>query len=70
MRAPPRTAAITAAILGALAGLAAPAAACPSCALSQGKDTLLFIGAFILVPYVVVSCTVLWIRRILRAEQD
>jgi hypothetical protein len=70
MAAPPRAAPSAAAALGALCALAAPAAACPSCALSQGKDTLLFIAAFILVPYVVVSCVALWIRRILRAEQD
>jgi hypothetical protein len=70
MRLPSRAAATVAAVSGALAALAAPAAACPSCALSQGRDTLFFVAAFILVPYVIVSCVALWIRRILRAEQD
>jgi len=70
MRARPSTAATVAAALGALAALSAPAAACPYCSLSQGADTLLYIAAFILVPYVVATCVVLWIRRILRAEHD
>jgi hypothetical protein len=65
-----RTPAIAAAALGALPGLSAPAAACPYCSLSQGADTLLYIAAFITVPYVIVTCVLFWIRRILRAEQD
>jgi hypothetical protein len=70
MRTPRAAAATVTAALGALAGLSAPAAACPSCSLSQSSETLVYIGAFILVPYVVVSCVLFWIRRILRAEQD
>jgi hypothetical protein len=31
---------------------------------------LLYIAAFITVPYVIVTCVLFWIRRILRAEQD
>jgi hypothetical protein len=59
-----------AAASGALLGLAASASACPYCSLSQSADTLLYIAGFILVPYVIVSGVLIWIRRILRAEQD
>ena len=52
----------------AMAALAGPAWACPSCSLSQGVDTLVFILAFMVVPYVVVGGTWAWIRRILKQE--
>ena len=52
----------------ALLALAWPAWACPSCSLSQGVDTLVFILAFMVVPYVIVGGTWAWIRRILRRE--
>ncbi len=65
-----KAAAVTAAAAGALAGLAAPALACPYCALSQGKDTLVFIAAFVLLPYVLVSGAVAWIRHILASEHE
>ncbi len=52
----------------ALPALAAPAWACPTCSLSQGVDTLVFILAFMLVPYVIVAGTWDWIRRLLRQE--
>ena len=55
--------------LGALGALAAPAWACPTCSLSQGIDTLVFVLAFMIVPYAVVSLTWMWIKRILRQEQ-
>jgi hypothetical protein len=66
----PPVAAVLAAAVGALAGLSAPAAACPYCSLSQGNDTLVYIAAFVLLPYAIVSCVLLWIRRILRAERS
>jgi hypothetical protein len=56
--------------LGALAGLAAPAWACPYCAVSQGNDTLIYILAFILTPYLIVSGVLFWMRRLLRSEQQ
>ena len=34
-----------------------------------GVDTLVFILAFLVVPYVIVSGTWIWIRRILKSEQ-
>ena len=39
---------------GALAALAAPAAACPSCSLGQGFETLIYVLGFLMIPYVVV----------------
>ena len=60
----------TARSLLALAALAAPAAACPYCSVSQANDTLLFIAGFLVAPYLVVSGTCLVIRHILRGEQD
>jgi hypothetical protein len=56
--------------LAALAALAAPAAACPYCALSQSADTLAYIGGFLITPYIVVTATVAWMRRIARSEQE
>ena len=57
-------------VASAVAALAAPAWACPSCALSQGVDTLVFILAFLVVPYAIVSGTWIWIRRILKSEES
>ena len=54
--------------LSAFALLAAPASACPSCSLGQGLDTLMIILGFMVVPYVVVSCVWLWMRRLLNSE--
>lgn len=54
----------------ALGLLAAPAAACPNCAVSQSGDTLIYIAAFMLVPYLVVSGTLWAMRRVLRAERQ
>ena len=65
-----RAAARVAAGLGAIAGLAAPALACPYCSLSQSRDTLLYIAAFILVPYVIVSGALAWIRHLLASEHE
>ena len=55
---------------GALLALAAPAAACPYCALSQGVETLAYILGFLVIPYVVVSATWLWMRRIIARENE
>ena len=53
----------------ALAALAAPAAACPYCSIAQSGETLIYIGAFLVAPYLIVSGTWLVIRHILAAER-
>jgi len=58
-----------AAVLAALAALAAPAAACPSCSVAQDGDSLLYIAAFLVIPYVLVTGTWLCLRRILASER-
>ncbi len=58
------------AVLLALTALAAPAAACPSCSVSQGLDTFLYILGFMLIPYVLFGGTWIWIKRILAAEGE
>jgi sorbitol-specific phosphotransferase system component IIC len=55
--------------VGALFAMAAPAAACPYCAVSQGADTLLYIAGFLAIPYAVVSVVWFFMRRILASEQ-
>jgi len=62
--------ATAAATLGALAALTAPARACPFCALSQSPDTLIYVGALMLVPYAIVSGVVIWVRRVLASEKE
>lgn len=64
------TAGTAAATLGAIAGLSATASACPYCALSQSSDTLIYVGLLMLVPYLVVSGVVLWMRRVLASERE
>ncbi|HZM01370.1 MAG TPA: hypothetical protein VFD43_14075 [Planctomycetota bacterium] len=59
-----------AATLGAIAALAAPASACPFCSLTQSTDTLVYVAALMLVPYLIVSGVVLWVRRVLASEQE
>ena len=49
---------------------AASASACPSCSLAQAGDTLLYIIAFMLTPYVLVSGSVVWIKSLLDDEND
>jgi hypothetical protein len=63
-------AATAAATLGAIAGLSATAWACPFCAMGQSADTLLYMAALMLVPYVLVSGVVLWMRRVLASERE
>jgi len=52
----------------ALLVLTGPVAACPYCALSQGTDTLIYIMGFLIIPYVIVTGTFMWMRRVLRDE--
>jgi hypothetical protein len=59
-----------AAVAAVLAGLAPAAAACPSCALSQGADTLLYIAAFLVLPYAVVTGVWVWLKRLLASENE
>lgn len=66
----PRFAPRLAATLGAVVGLSAAASACPYCALSQNVDTLVYVGLLMLVPYVLVSGVVLWMRRVLARERE
>jgi hypothetical protein len=52
----------------ALALLAAPASACPYCSLSQGTDTLVYVLAFLTIPYVIVYGTWRWMKHVLHQE--
>jgi len=62
-----RTAATAA---GGVLGLAAPALACPYCSLSQGLDTLVYILAFLAIPYAVVTVVMLCMKKVLAGEQS
>jgi len=53
---------------GALAALAVPASACPSCSVGQGLETLAYVLGFLLIPYGVVTGVLFWMRR-LHAEE-
>ena len=64
------TAGTAAATLGAIAGLSSPAWACPFCSLTQSADTLIYVAALMLVPYLIVSGVVLWVRRVLASEKE
>ena len=55
---------------GALVAFSAPAVACPYCSLSQGAETLVFIAAFLLIPYVIVTAVMFWMRRVLASEHE
>lgn len=57
-------------LAGALAAAAPPARACPSCAVGQGLETLGYVLAFMGIPYLIVTGTVLAMRRALREEQE
>lgn len=52
----------------ALTLLAAPAAACPYCSLSQGADTLVYVMAFLAIPYAIVAGTWWWMKRVLAQD--
>lgn len=56
--------------LSAAALLAGPAAACPSCSLAQAGDTLLYVVSFMLLPYLLVSGSIVWIKSLLDEEKD
>ena len=49
---------------------AAPALACPSCSLGQAIETLLYVMGFMLIPYVIVTGVLFWMRRVVALEQD
>jgi hypothetical protein len=57
-----------AAPVAALALMAAPASACPYCSLSQGTDTLVYVLAFLTIPYVIVYGTWRWMKHVLNQE--
>jgi hypothetical protein len=54
--------------ISALALLAAPASACPTCSVGQGIETLVFVLCFLVIPYLVVSAVWFWMRRVLASE--
>ncbi|MFT7463333.1 MAG: hypothetical protein ACI9EF_001677 [Pseudohongiellaceae bacterium] len=58
------------AALVAVALLSPAAAACPYCSLSQGADTLVYILAFLVIPYVIVGGTWLWVKRLMASEVE
>jgi len=58
------------AALIAVAALSPAAAACPYCSLSQGADTLVYILAFLAIPYVIVGGTWIWMKRLLATESE
>ena len=53
---------------GALAALAVPASACPSCSVGQGLETLAYVLGFLMIPYGVVMGVLFWMRK-LQAEE-
>jgi hypothetical protein len=55
---------------GAIVALSSVAAACPYCAVSQSTETLLFITAFLVIPYVVVTAVMFWMKRVLASEHE
>jgi len=55
---------------GAVVALSADAWACPYCALSQGVETLVFIMAFLAIPYIVVSAVMIWMKRVMARERE
>ncbi len=58
------------AALIAVAALSPAAAACPYCSLSQGADTLAYILAFLVIPYIIVGGTWVWMKRLFAAESE
>ena len=50
--------------------LSSPAAACPTCSLGQALSTLIYVAAFMAIPYVIVTGVCLWMRRVVRSEED
>ena len=56
-------------IVGAIAATASSASACPTCSVGQGLETLALVVGFLLVPYIVVSGVLFWMRRLLNQER-
>jgi len=56
--------------LGLLVCLSSPAAACPTCSLGQALSTLVYVAAFMAIPYVIVTGVCMWMRRVVRTEED
>lgn len=56
-------------LMGAVAALASNAAACPTCSVGQGMETLLYVLGFLAIPYVVVSGVLFWMRKITNQER-
>ncbi|MDP6385425.1 MAG: hypothetical protein QGI93_04440 [Planctomycetota bacterium] len=50
--------------------MSSPAAACPSCSLGQALSTLVYVAAFMAIPYVIVTGVCMWMRRVVRTEED
>lgn len=50
-------------------GLLAPvASACPTCSVGQAIETLVFILAFMAIPYVIATGVWIWMRRLFASE--
>jgi hypothetical protein len=56
-------------MFSAVAALAIPASACPSCSTGQGLETLLYVLGFLAIPYLVVSGVLFWMRRLMNQER-
>jgi hypothetical protein len=52
-----------------LVGLSSPASACPACSLGQALSTLVYVAAFMTIPYVIVTGVCMWMRRVVRTEE-
>ncbi len=46
------------------------ASACPGCALGQAVSTLVYVAAFMLIPYVIVSGVCMWMRSVVKSEDS
>jgi hypothetical protein len=54
----------------AMVALSQSASACPYCSLSQGSDTLMYVVSFLVIPYVIVGGTWVWMKRVLNSENE
>ncbi|MFT5287163.1 MAG: hypothetical protein ACI8TQ_003343 [Planctomycetota bacterium] len=57
-------------MLTVLVAFAPTAAACPTCAVGAGIETLAYIVGFLGIPYLIVMGTLFWMRRLLKSEQE
>jgi len=53
-----------------MVSLGAPASACPTCSLGQALSTLVYIACFLAIPYVIVTGVCMWMRRVVREEEN